>query len=120
MRALERQRLGVGFLVRELEDHRAARVPGDHLPASLDARHAHHLRGLDVVVLRTEIVDELLVALLRLHERSMRYRETVCTTARLIGRRKRVGEEAHVSTVIEAMSVASVRICHAVARGEIA
>ena len=71
MGAVERQRPRVRIRVGQLEDHCTAREPGDHLPAPLHAGHAHHLRRLDVVVPGAEVVDELVVALPRLHAASL-------------------------------------------------
>ena len=72
VRSLEGERPGMRVGVGQLEHHRAAREAGDHLPAPLHAGHAHHLRRRDVVVLSAEVVDELLVALLRVHASSLR------------------------------------------------
>lgn len=71
MRAGERERRFSLAHVGELEDHRglARREATDHLPAPLDARHAHHLPRLDVVVPRDQVVDELFVAGLCVHLR---------------------------------------------------
>ena len=81
--------------VGQLEHHRAAREPRNHLPAPLHAGHAHHLRGLDVVVPGAEVVHELLVALLCIHAEMLTRGDAPDGGRRrlLVGRGERVCEE---------------------------
>lgn len=62
---------GEGFLSfyfeGQLEDHCVLPESGHELPTALDAGHPHHLGGLDIVVERDEVVDDLVVTGLGVH-----------------------------------------------------
>src|SRR6188508_704663 len=90
--AVEAERLLVLGVLRELEDHLAAAgVADDHLPAGLDARHAHHLAELDVGVSRGQVVADFVIALSRV-QLALLVRELADALDEAVGRRVDIDE----------------------------